>query len=199
LYDRILRGKLAPGGPIRLDDAAAALGVSVTPVREALIELEVNGIVEMSLGRGFRVTPLAVAEVTDVYPLIWTLECFALKQAPHLGPKRLQALEEINGRLVAQSADPVKAVELDEAWHDALLQDSGNALALEQLRMLKRRVRRYEVRFMSATGTRPSADQHETIIQALREGRREDALTALERNWRTGPELLVPWLEMEGG
>lgn len=196
LTERIVTGDLASGAPIRLVATASEMGVSVTPLRESLVQLELDGFVESAPGRGYSVTRMSSAEVHEIYPLIWTLEALALRTRPP-AKDTLDALSELNERFRA-SDDPREAQRLDRVWHRTLLDACPNRTLLDFLEVLKRRAARYEVAFMREArraGSSESADQHDGIVRALREADVEEAVDILERNWRTGPEVLVPWLE----
>ena len=195
VYQWILQGYATPGQPLKLSDAASRLGVSVTPIREALIELEAEGLVRTEMGRGFVVRPLSVEEVQELYPLISTLEGTALHAMPQPSEDQLEELDRINADLLREGDDAEKAVLLDEQWHDLLLRDAPGEITREILGMLKRRAFRYEFNYMAATGGRPSTEQHRMVVEALRKDHRKDAVTALEENWGKGPEFLLPWLE----
>ena len=73
IVGRILREDLAPGARISDSVLAQELGVSRTPVREALLRLEREGFLDVDVGRGFFVKPLSAGEVREVYPILWTL------------------------------------------------------------------------------------------------------------------------------
>jgi DNA-binding GntR family transcriptional regulator len=195
VYEWILQGDAIPGRPLRLSDAAERLGVSVTPIREALIELEAEGLVRTEMGRGFVVRPLRVEEIEELYPLIIMLEVHALRSVPQPSEARLDELDSLNAELEREGHDPMQAMTLDKRWHDLLLQDAPAEIAREILDMLKRRAFRYDFKYMASTRARPSTEQHRVIVESLRKGRLEAAVAALEENWRAGPELLIPWLK----
>lgn len=204
LTDRIVAGDLRSGEPIRLVATANELGVSVTPLRESLVQLEIDGFVRSDPGRGYYVAEMTAAEVEELYPLIWTLEALALRLAPPLAlrlappsEEALDALREINERFRA-CEDPREAQRLDREWHRELLRRCQNRTLLEFLDRLKRRAARYEVAFMREmhrTGSSASARQHEEIVAALSDGALDEAVRTLEENWRAGPRVLLPWLE----
>jgi DNA-binding GntR family transcriptional regulator len=81
LRDRILQGHYAPGDRLPTADIAAELSVSRTPVREALLVLESEGLVVNSLNRGSRVRPLSVDTISQMYDLRAMLESFAARKA----------------------------------------------------------------------------------------------------------------------
>lgn len=196
LTERIVSGDLASGVPIRLVATASELGVSVTPVRESLVQLELDGFVESDPGRGYSVTRMSSAEIDEIYPLVWTLEALALRSSPPV-EDTLDALSELNERFRACD-DAREAQRLDREWHRTLLDACRNRTLLDFLDVLKRRAARYEVAFMREVrraGSSESADQHDRIVRALRASDVETAVAILERNWRSGPEVLIPWLE----
>jgi DNA-binding GntR family transcriptional regulator len=195
LYRWILEGDAVPGQPLKLSDAAKRLGVSVTPIREALVEMEGEGLVRTEMGRGFVVRPLTIEEAEELYPLIMILESRALRTMDDPTEGQLKELEKINGELARKGQDPERAMALDTQWHDRLLADALGEVTREVLEVLKRRAYRYDFQYMASTGGRPSTEQHEKVVAALREGDREAAAAALEENWNAGPSLLVPWLK----
>ncbi|MEM6570130.1 MAG: GntR family transcriptional regulator, partial [Planctomycetota bacterium] len=79
LRSRLLRGDLAPGHRVNETAIAAELGVSQTPVREALLLLERERFLDSAPGRGFTVRPLDPDEVREIYPVLGNLEAFALR------------------------------------------------------------------------------------------------------------------------
>ncbi|MFW6078838.1 MAG: GntR family transcriptional regulator [Gemmatimonadota bacterium] len=193
----IIDGGLAPCEPIRLQETAAALEVSMTPLREALIALEGDGLVRSESGRGFVVAPLEVREVEDLYPLIALLETRALRDSPP-GESGLRELTELNERM-RKARTARRRIDLDRRWHETLLKRCPNAILLETLDRMRRRARRYELAYMTREGApRVSIEQHDRIVSALDAGEIDEAIAALEANWRIGPEVLVPWLAERG-
>lgn len=194
LVDSIVAGTLGPGDRIRLSETAEAIGVSMTPLRESLVQLEREGFVRSDPGRGYAVPELDPEEVRQLYPLVWTLEVLALRSAPPAADT-VNELERLNERFAAQD-EPEAAARLDRAWHRTLLAGCGNELLLELLSVLKARAARYELAYMRETGNvGMSADQHARIAEDLRAGDLDAAAATLEENWRIGPEVLLPWLE----
>ena len=194
VIQRIVDGTFAAGDGINLAAVAAGLAVSPTPLREALIELERDGFVASSPGRGFFIRPYEKREVEEIYPLIWTLEALALRSSPAPGTAVLRRLKQLNQELRV-AADPGRALELDTLWHSTLLAGCPNGMLVEILKSLKQRARRYEFAYMKESGHRISAEHHLGVIRALRGGDVERAARLLEENWRIGPRFLLPWLE----
>lgn len=194
LLDGIVTGELRPGDRIPLAATAEAIGVSMTPLRESLVQLEQDGFVRSRPGRGYAVAELSAAEVRQLYPPIWILECHALRSDP---PPRetLDELERLNARF-GGGTDPEAAKGLDLEWHRTLLSRCRNEVLLDIVRVLKTRAARYELIYMRETGNvEISTRQHARIVESLRAGDLVAATATLEENWRIGPEVLLPWLE----
>jgi DNA-binding GntR family transcriptional regulator len=199
LVERILRDEMKPGSRLSDSVLAGELGVSRTPVREALVRLEREGFLEVDVGRGFFVKPLSAAEVEEVYPILWTLEGLAVRACPPPTPALLAELERINGELGRAHDDPDLRTGLDTEWHRALMEPCGNALLLETIAGLKAMVRRYEYAYMLDSHLVPiSTDGHTRIAGAVAAGDREGAAAMLEEHWKMAIVTLVPWLEKRG-
>jgi DNA-binding GntR family transcriptional regulator len=194
LVDRILRDDLRPGSRISDTALARELGVSRTPIREALLRLEREGFLEADVGRGFFVKPLSVREVREVYPVLWTLEVQALRDAGPADPERVARLHEVNARLEAET-DPERRIDLDGKWHALLLERCANAYLLNLIASLKQVIRRYEYAYMQNAGHVPlSTRTHEHIAERAGAGDVEGAVPLLEGNWRSTRDSLLEWL-----
>jgi DNA-binding GntR family transcriptional regulator len=184
----IIDGTLQPGELLRDQDIAGQLGVSRTPVREALRRLEDEGFVETALNRWTRVAPLRATHADELYPVVEALEILALRlAAPCLTSQDLNALHDLDLQLqeALRAGDAGQAVDADTAFHDAWIFRSGNSELQQTLRGLKRKLRRVELAYFHAgTSGQASLDEHAAILAALRTGDTEKAVRALQDNWR---------------
>jgi DNA-binding GntR family transcriptional regulator len=195
LLDRILRGDIAPGSSIHESDLAIDLGVSRTPLREALLGLEREGFLRSEAGRGFFAAPLTAEDAGELYPILWTLEGLALASSPAPAPSRLTELTRINADLARFERIPERALDLDRIWHDTLLSGCTNRQLVVMTDVLKDQARRYERAYMEDSGrVFVSTQQHEDILRALGAGQRDEAVRLLETNWRVSLDFLLPWL-----
>jgi DNA-binding GntR family transcriptional regulator len=195
LRERIVQGDLLPGKRLQDVQLAAELGVSRTPVREALLRLERDGLVESDPNRGFFVAPLSRKEVAEIYPMVWALECLALDSSEPATPPQIQALRGINAEMAAVTDDPLRRQELDLRWHQTLLESCANERLRELLAALKQIVRRYECVYMRDPAlVRRSVRDHAEILEALVKKKRKLASRLLERNWRAGMESVLTQL-----
>ncbi len=179
----IVDGVLEPGEVIKDGDIAAQLGVSRTPVREALQMLERDGAVEMLPGRLTRVTNVAPENVAQLYAPLGALMATAVEIAtPRASAGDLAAMREYNARLVAalEANDPVSAREADRGFHGVFLVLADNpylATAIEPLLVHARRLE--TLYFRDAKPGRASYEEHNEIIAAVeaREARRAADVT----------------------
>jgi DNA-binding GntR family transcriptional regulator len=195
LRERIVKGDIPPGSRLQDVQLAAELGVSRTPVREALLRLEGEGLVESDPNRGFFVAPLSRKEVLEIYPMVWALECLALDSCGLPTPSQIQALRQINAEMAAVPADPLHRQELDLRWHQTLVESCANERLKEFLAALKQIVRRYEYVYMrDGALVRRSVRDHAEILEALVKKKPKLARRLLERNWRAGMESVLTHL-----
>ena len=198
LLEEILRGDLAPAAGITEAELSARIGVSRTPLREALLSLERDGFLTATPGRGFSVRPLTRADAEEIYPLLWTLEQLALRLAWPMARPRQVELEQANRRLESARRDPMVALARDREGHSLLLADCKNRRLLASIANLKDQAARYEDAFMRHSGqVITSVDQHRHILAAARRNDLDDALRLLEENWRVSLEFLGPWLDRQ--
>lgn len=200
LLERILDGSIAPGASVNESELSVALGVSRTPLREALLGLEREGFLTSEAGRGFSVLPLTVRDAEELYPLLWTLEGAALAASGAFDRERLVELRAVNAELKKAERDPGDALRLDRLWHDTLLQGCDNTRLLTLIDTLKDQAWRYETAYMQCSGrVILSTRQHEAVVKALETNDRRAACEELEKNWRVSLKFLVPWLGSRSG
>jgi DNA-binding GntR family transcriptional regulator len=200
LLGQILRGRYAPGQRIRDTDLAEELGVSRTPVREALLRLEREGFVSAQKHLGFSVKCLDESEILEVYPLVRLLECSALDSASLPGSAKIAELKEVGKALKEGGSDPLRRIELDSVWHETLIEDSGNMHLLRILSDLKRILCRYEYAFMQDDAlVAESAAEHDAIAAALEAGDKKGAVRLLRSHWNRCAEATLSDFHANGG
>lgn len=195
VFELILHGGLPPGARVRDSAIAEQLGVSRTPVREALVRLTEDGFLNADAGRGFRVRVLCAEEVLDTYPILWTLEGLGLRSAVPVTAGQLDHLHALNARLAAAGGDIPRRIALDEEWHRALLAGCGNRELLRLIDAMKRRMRVYEHHYWQDSAVEVSVGEHERIAEALAAGDMDGAVAGLEDNFRRTMERLAGRLQ----
>jgi DNA-binding GntR family transcriptional regulator len=201
LLTRIIRGEIEQGQKLKDVELAEELGVSRTPIREALLRLEREGFISSQKHLGFTVKRLEEGEIREVYPLVRLIECSALEWAPLPRPERLSRLKEIGVSLELEGSDPLRRIELDSAWHRTLIEDCGNQHLLRILADLKRILLRYEYSFMQDEKlVAESVAEHDAIALAMEGGRRSEAQRLLASHWeRCTRDTLADFLANGGG
>jgi DNA-binding GntR family transcriptional regulator len=187
-----VEGELAPGERIQDSALAVTLGVSRMPVREALLRLQSEGLVETAPNRWIRVTPVSAEQGEELYPLIWALEELALRLgARAITAADLDAMGHANERLrkAIDAGRGRAAYEADTSFHAVFVEASGNAELVRILADLKLRLRRLEVAYFAGNlKAAESVLEHETVLEALRASDTPAAAAGVEANWRRSLE-----------
>ncbi len=202
LQNWIVEGVYQPGEIMRDHDLAEALGVSRTPVREALQRLEDEGFVQTSANRWTRVAQIGMNEAKNLYPIIWSLEALAISLAQeHLTAQNFDAMGEANARLQQALAvrQAVEASQADYDFHQVFIHQSDNPDLIRMLREAKMRLRWLEIAyFRDYTLATISLHEHEAILDALRTGEHERAVQAVKVNWQESLKRVLAQKETAG-
>ncbi|MEV8593951.1 GntR family transcriptional regulator [Streptomyces sp. NPDC052012] len=178
----LIAGELRPGEVHSAPGLAARFGVSATPVREALLDLAKEGLVDTVPNKGFRVTAVSerqLDEYTHIRSLIETPTTAQL--ATTADTAALEALRPVAEEIVtaAVAGDLIAYVEADLRFHLGLLALAGNEHLVEVVRDLRRRSRLYGLTALAEQGRlQASAEEHLEILDALLD-RDEDAVRAV--------------------
>lgn len=190
----IVDGAVPPGARINEVHLARELGVSRTPLREAIAQLAREDTL-ISLPRvGHFVKPLTVEEFEQIYPIRALLDPEALRLAGLPSRHKLDRLERLNRR-IDSTTDPDRIIALDDEWHLLLIDDCPNEVLVDLIRDFMRRTRRYELALMrERKQVEIATDTHDEIIAALRRADLNSAIRILKRNLETGGEPIRRWL-----
>ncbi len=195
LMERISRGDLPPGSRVKDTEMAGLLGVSRTPVREALLRLTREGVLDADMGRGFSVRRLDEAEMRETGAILSSLEGLALEISAGVPAERLARLGAIDQELAAVRGDPDRCIDLDEQWHRTLLEGCPNGRLLSLISSLWQVPRRYMRAYLRDAGRLSLSTQHHArIIEALRRNDRETAAQRFRHHWSRGIEELSAWI-----
>ena len=171
LRELILLEKLPPGMHIPERDLAEALGISRTPMREALRMLEAEGLVDHTPTRRSRVANPSVEELSQSMRVLGTLEALGGELAcTHASTPQLDAIAALNTRMLAESGEcsPVEFFRMDMDFHTSIIAASGNASLVET--HSKYNAKLWRARFMSSRrmlGRALTLQQHRDITDAL--------------------------------
>ena len=167
-------GALRPGDPVKLDALAARLGVSRTPLREALLQLELEGFVVIKPRSGIRVRRLTATDIRNLYQMIGSLEASVLEvERPALDAAVLGRMRELNEEMKAAVAagDFDRYYGANLALHDAYLDLSENADLVRQVRVMKQRLYDFTPRRdILQDWEEESTREHAALIEAMARG-----------------------------
>ena len=207
----IVQGKLAPGSRIIETDIAERLGVSRTPVREALQRLQQEGyVVGAPLAHQSRLTvaPLTKQDVRELLNIVGTLEGLAAFGAAERASgdratlaRALRALNvDFRRAAEANPTDHNRVYDYDEAFHQRLVEEGAGARLRALHEAVKPQAERYIRMYISllVDDIRPSVDEHDVIIRTIRDGDAEAAQHAVQTNWRHAAERLGRVIEVAG-
>ncbi|MFG1941375.1 GntR family transcriptional regulator [Nonomuraea sp. NPDC048826] len=193
IRDAIVDGTLAPGERLNDADLVEWLGVSRTPVREALARLEQAGLVQTKPGRYTIVSPVDVRAVRNAQSVTAAMHELAVREAlPGLPAAALDEMREANARFAdaLRREDVPGAIAADDDFHGVLVTACGNDALRDVLERYTPVLRRLErLRFSSLSG-RESVAQHERIIALCAAGDVAGAAAATRANWETLAPLL---------
>lgn len=195
LRHMISDGRLAEGSRINEVHLAKSLGVSRTPLREALMGLVAEGALQSIPRRGYFVENLTTEEFQSLYAIRVLLDPEALKMSKPFSTRQLAELDRLNQALEGQhSVD--EYIDLDDQFHLKLIEGCNNAVLVDLIRQFMSRTRRYEYAYMKQSESQSNAvKQHEAIIACLRADDRSGACEALQTNLTSGVAPISQWLE----
>lgn len=184
----IIDGTLQPGEKLNDMELAEALGLSRTPIREALQLLEVQGFVEMQPGKITRVTIIEKEDILKIYPPLASLQCLAAELAtPRITTDQIQLLRELNEQFEQsiQQQQLFKAMEFDEQFHDIIIDSANNPYITSFSATLQMHIRRFKYVLLQqpVSTTIASIDEHNAIISAFESRDQEQAIEAMRKNW----------------
>ncbi|MCU6481342.1 GntR family transcriptional regulator [Arthrobacter sp. A2-55] len=185
IMDRVGAGEFRMGDNINEVSLSEELGVSRTPLREALISLSQQGVITRVSGKGFRWAPIGANDFTEAVQIIAALEGLALRLTP------ASELARIGRELAVQAHEFTASVssaadihDHDDAFHALLASGSPNKRLAETVASYKLALRRYERLYVgNADLMERAAAEHEAIAEALLANDLPAAIAALEANW----------------
>jgi len=178
----VLERRYEGGALLTEGELADAVGVSRTPVREALLRLEAEGLIKLYPKKGALVLPVSAQEIADVVETRQLVEEHAARKAVPASPRLLARLEELLDRQKEQAAagDLAGAAVTDRCFHAEIVRSGGNEILSRLYDQLRDRQLRMGVAVMHAHPDRITKTlvEHEQILAALRSGD-ADAVVAL--------------------
>jgi DNA-binding GntR family transcriptional regulator len=179
LREQMRTGALSPGSTINLDLTSRKLGVSRTPLRDALLQLEMEGFVTVYPRRGIQVNALSAEDIRKYYEIIGALESTAVLLAfPKIGPDQLNTMADaVRGMETALEADNFDSYyERNLEFHDVYLEICGNENLVKIVRIMKKRLYDFPRRkgFVKEWEL-ASIKEHQVFLEHLQQGRPSEA------------------------
>ena len=185
IQEWIIDGTLQPKEKLNDAELAQALGVSRTPVREALQLLNVQGFVEMQPGVATQVTTVNKDDISKILPPLAVLQALASELAtPVIDNQPIDSLLDINMEFAKAitEGDYYSALKLDEQFHKSIVDITQNPYIANTISMLQAHVRRLFFH-NSIILTTDSIEEHEAILQAFECRNKEAASNIARKNW----------------
>ena len=177
LRDAILTGKLVPGERLMEIHLADKLGVSRTPIREAIRKLELEGLVTMIPRRGAEVAQITEKHLRDVLEVRRALDALAVELAcERITAEELESLKEACANFAKETkqGNANRLARADVAFHDIILNASGNERLVQMISKLSQQMYRYRLEYVKdETSYERLIAEHEAIYEAIcsRDGR----------------------------
>ena len=170
IREKIITGTYAPGAPLLQDSIAAEFGVSKIPVREALVQLRSEGLVDIFAHRGFQVRPVSASEMLEVFRLRLAIEPAAIadgarKATPEDRTAAAAALQALNQALT--TGDLKNSGDLNSAFHLALVVPRIQPVTSETLARLHTLAQRYVRMHLQRAGrVKRAIKEHTSLYEA---------------------------------
>jgi DNA-binding GntR family transcriptional regulator len=195
----VISGRMSPGKIYSAPALAQEFGVSPTPVREAMVDLVSEGLVETVRNKGYRVTEMSDKELDDVTDLRLLIEPAASRRAISAATAEdVAALRELADRIVdgSRRGDLIQYIDADSDFHLTLLALSGNARIVRTVAELRAHTRLYGLARLAQAGKlESSAAEHHALVDLVAAGDGPGIEAALIRHighvrgiWATGQE-----------
>ena len=199
LRDDIIRGTLAPGNRLRLRDLADRYAVSTQPIRQALSELEAEGLVQTQPRKGAIVSVLAADELRDIYEIRSTLEAMATRSAiKNVSDETITTLSNLITAMDEHLGEVVELVRLNKRFHMVLYEQSDRKYLCELIGSLRNRTSHYLHAYMIDLGGMPPAqDEHRAIVAACQAGDSERAATIMYGHVMKAGEGIIDYVKRE--
>ncbi|MBQ8857747.1 MAG: GntR family transcriptional regulator [Lachnospiraceae bacterium] len=179
LRQAILKGELQPGERLMEIKLAERLGVSRTPIREAIRKLELEGLVVMIPRKGAAVANITEKDTKDVLEVRRTLEMFAVEVAcDRITPEQLVQLKEAAKAFEASngSMDLIRIAETDMHFHEIIYEATHNERLVQMLNNLRENMYRYRIEYLKDPNYYNSlVAEHQEILDAVENGDKERA------------------------
>jgi DNA-binding GntR family transcriptional regulator len=198
LLGLIADGRLPAATQVHEATLARQLGVSRTPLHEAMASLERDGLLESLGRRGWRIAGLREADARELYPVLASLEALAINLSNSLLLGAVDELRALSDQLAQPRATAGETLALENHWHSLLLAQCPNRTLVEMVRPLVVLAFRFELAASRANWPRP-AGEIPSVGEGLLRGDYRAAARFIEIHWRDRGESMTAWVRERGG
>jgi len=199
IRESISQGTLHPGERLIENDLAQQFKSSRSPIREALRQLESEGLIRSENNKGYTVSKLSPKDVEEIYNVRIILESYATRlTASSITKDQIKYLETLNKRLKAAAKEDDLRVWLENnsLFHRFFFENCGNSNLSLILQMLQRRIHRYLYMIIQIPGYFANyLEQHEGIVEGCKRGDPEKAGKHMEAHLETVREITLNYLK----
>jgi len=195
IKEAILSFQFKPGDPLVESDLAAQLGISKTPVRDALFELEKEGLVSKVLFKGTYVSDVTPEDVKQIFEIRAVLEGLAARLAAAFWSSQDTAAARSlvdQQEVAAREGNNTQSSQMNKQFHELVINRANNRLLTSMLRNLDDHLRRYRILSSYQKGRlEKSVEEHQRVIQALDEKDAAGAETLMRAHLRSVLDDLI--------
>lgn len=178
LRDSILLGKLKPGERLLENQLAEKLGVSRTPIREALRMLEIENLVELTPRKGAQVLDMTEKDIKNILEVRASLESLGVKlSCERMNSKQIEYLKEIQKEFISacESLDYEKTANIDEKFHDAIFAATKNDKLIQIINNIRIQLYRYRITYLKNEGwAKIAIEHHNKIIEYIQQHKKDE-------------------------
>lgn len=169
IRDRIINGSIQGGAKLNPVSIAEELGISRMPVREALLQLDAEGLVTIRPNRGAVVTPLTADDVEELFEIRAAMEGIAARHAAtRFTSSDMEELQALSLRLKRPTSDVRAWLKTHDQFHDVLCMISGRRRLLNEIRRIRTSVHPYLLLYISVYHeTEMEGAEHDSLLSAL--------------------------------
>jgi DNA-binding GntR family transcriptional regulator len=195
IRDAIIMGELKPGERLMEVQLAEKMGVSRTPVREAIRKLELEGLVDMLARRGAQVADLSVKDIMDVLEVRASLDGLATAlSAVRITPDEIKELNHVNSQFInfVEKENLQGTIKKDVEFHDIIYRSSRNEKLIQIANNLREQIHRFRVIYLKDfSSTKEIIKEHNDILEAIQNKNSDQSRILAQNHIKKQEESIV--------
>lgn len=196
IAEKLWSGVYSFGDDINEARLAEELGVSRTPLREGLVMLASEGLIEARPNRGFYVPSADPQAVAELYPILGSLESLAVETSTGDLQRLAKDLDRINAKLKKPDMSNLRRNRTDVDWHARLIANCPNKTLRQEISSLRARSRSIDgALFRGMANMEGSYAEHGEIAALIGAGQPEKAAKLVSEHWHAGISVVTAWIE----